>query len=184
VAVKPGVSKPYCFDTMILSSFACAERLDVLSDLMLGHECWTTTVVLAELRRGADKHPLLVDAINLEWLQVANLDALDQLSCFVKWAGRLGSQERDLGEASVLAAADLRNGVAVTDDREATKVGRRHGAEVHGTIWILAGACRAGKLTRTGAGSIVDALAAVGARLPCTGSGFTTFASDRKLLEP
>jgi hypothetical protein len=70
----------------------------------------TTTVVLAELRQGTDRYPLLSDAANLEWMRVATLDTLAELSCFVKWAGRIGSQKRDLGEASVLAAAELREG--------------------------------------------------------------------------
>lgn len=175
-------SKPYCFDTMCLSHFARAERLDVLGELLLQQECWTTTVVLAELRRGAARYPLLANAMSLEWLRIASLEALDELGCFVKWAARIGSQERDLGEASVLAAAELRNGIAITDDREATKVARQHGSEVHGTIWLLARACREGKLTRIGAGSIVDALRETGARLPCTGTEFPAYATRHGLL--
>ena len=175
-------AKPYCFDTMCLAHFARAERLDVLRELLIGQECWTTTVVLAELRQGVESYPLLANAVNLEWLQVASLEALDELSCFVKWAGRIGSQDRDLGEASALAAAELRNGIAITDDRDATNVARQHGAEVHGTIWLLAQACREEKLTRIGAGSIVDALRATGARLPCTGTEFPAYAEEHGLL--
>lgn len=182
VGTAGDAGQPYCFDTMCLAHFARAERLDVLSELLVGHECWTTTVVLAELRQGAGAYPLLADALELEWLQVASLDALDEIRCFVKWAGRIGSQERDLGEASVLAAAELRSGIAITDDRDATVVARRHGAEVHGTIWLLAQGCRNEKLTLTGAGSIVDALRATGARLPCTGNGFRAYAGQHGLL--
>ena len=177
-----GAVSPFCFDTMCLSQFARAERLDVLRDLLVERECWTTSVVRAELATGAQLHPQLTEALNVEWMHVASLDALDDLGCFVKWANRLGSQERDLGEASVLAAAELRGGIAITDDRDATKVARRHGAEVHGTIWLLALACRGGKLTHAGAASIVDALRAVDARLPCTGSGFPAFAAEHGLL--
>jgi predicted nucleic acid-binding protein len=144
----------------------------------------TTTVVLAELRQGTDRYPLLSDAANLEWMRVATLDTLAELSCFVKWAGRIGSQKRDLGEASVLAAAELREGIAITDDRDATVVARRHGAAVHGTIWLLAHACREEKLSRVGAGSIVDALRAAGARLPCTGNEFHAYAVKHGLLTP
>lgn len=49
------------------------------------------------------------------------------------------------GEASVLAAAEMRQGIAITDDRQATKVARSYGARVHGTIQLLAAACRTGK---------------------------------------
>jgi len=178
-----GAAPPFCFDTMCLSQFARAERLDVLRDLLVERECWTTSVVHAELARGAELHPLVAEALKVEWMHVASLDALDDLGCFVKWANRLGSQERDLGEASVLATAERRGGIAITDDRDATAVARRHGAEVHGTIWLLALACRGGKLTRVGAGSIVDALRGVGARLPCTGREFPAFAAERGLLD-
>jgi hypothetical protein len=34
------------FDTMCLSHFALAERLDVLRDLVVDSECWTTGVVV------------------------------------------------------------------------------------------------------------------------------------------
>ncbi|WP_250002421.1 hypothetical protein [Actinoplanes sp. M2I2] len=146
---------------------------------MLDHDC-----VLAELRQGVGAYPLLADALELEWLQIANLEALDELRCFVKWAGLIGSRERDLGEASVLAAAELRAGIAITDDRDATVVARHHGAKVHGTIWHLAQGCRNGKLTRIGAGSIVDALRTTGARLPCTGREFPAYATEHGLMTP
>ncbi|MFY1669666.1 hypothetical protein ACN27G_06870 [Plantactinospora sp. WMMB334] len=120
----------------------------------------------------------------LDWLQIASLDTLEELGGFVKWAGRLGSGDRDLGEASVLAAAELRHGIAVTDDREATRVARRHGADVHGTIWLLATACRLEKLTLVAAGNVMEALRTEGARLPCTGTEFEAFARRHQLLPP
>jgi predicted nucleic acid-binding protein len=184
VTTTGGAGRPYCFDTTCLAHFARAERLDVLRELLVEHECWTTTVVLAEIRRGTESYPLLAGAANLEWVRVASLDALDELSCFVKWANRIGSQERNLGEASVLAAAELRNGIAITDDRDATVVARQHGAEAHGTIWLLAQACRHEKLTHNAAGNVVDALRTTGARLPCTGNEFPAFAAEHGLLDP
>lgn len=86
------------------------------------------------------------------------------------------------GEASVLAAAELQHGIAITDDRDATRVSRRFGADVHGTIWLLAAACRLDKLTVVAAGNVVDALRAEGARLPCTGNEFGPFARRHQLL--
>jgi predicted nucleic acid-binding protein len=167
---------------MFLSHFARADRLDVLRDLLVERQCWTTAVVRSELAAGAKQHPRLNGALTLGWVRVASLDALEDLSCFVKWADRLGSTDRDLGEASVLAAAELRDGIAITDDRDATKVARRHGAEVHGTVWLLASACWDGKLTPVAAGNLVDVLRAEGGRLPCTGSEFPAFAAKHGLL--
>lgn len=93
----------------------------------------------------------------------------------MKWVQRIGSSERNLGEASVFSAAELFRGVAVTDDREAVVVGRAHGLEVHGTIWLLDRACREGKLNEVAAGNIVDSLRETGMRLPCSGSTFGSY---------
>lgn len=179
---RGALARPLFFDTMCLSHFARADRLDVLRDLLLDRDCWTTTVVRSELAVGAGRYPRIHQALGLDWLRVASLDSLDDLRCFVTWAQRLGSGDRDLGEASVLAAAELRRGTAITDDRDATRVARRYGADVHGTIWLLGTACGLGKLTLVGAGNLVDALRAEGARLPCTGTEFPVFARQHGLL--
>ena len=44
VAVNP----VWVIDAMCLSHFARAERLDVLRDLLVDKECWTTQVVLIQ----------------------------------------------------------------------------------------------------------------------------------------
>ena len=103
------LSPVWVLDAMCLSHFARAERLDVLRDLLVDKECWTTQVVLEEIRQGAAIHLALRDALAADWLRVAQLDTLGEVRLFAVWAGRLGSGERDLGEASVFAAAELRN---------------------------------------------------------------------------
>jgi predicted nucleic acid-binding protein len=107
---------------------------------------------------------------------------MDEIRRFALWVNRLGSGERDLGEASVFAAAELRSATAITDDPAAVRVARTHGLNVHGTVWLLAGACRDGKLTETAAGNLVDALRAAGLRLPCTGTEFPGYARQNGLL--
>lgn len=168
-------------DAMELVHFTLAERLDVLRDLLAGKDCWTTRVVLEEMRRGGHTNDSLRSA-DIDWLQIAELDTLTEITCFVRWAQRIGAGERDLGEASVLAAAELRGGIAITDDREAVRVGRAHGATVHGTVWLLAGSCRNGKLAEVAAGNLVDALRESGLRLPCTGAEFPQYARRHSLL--
>jgi hypothetical protein len=42
------LSPVWVLDAMCLSHFARAERLDVLRDLLVDKECWTTQVVLEE----------------------------------------------------------------------------------------------------------------------------------------
>jgi hypothetical protein len=52
------------------------------------------------------------------------------------WVQRLGSRERDLGEASVPAAAEPCNATAIIDDREAVRVARADGAEIDGDLMV------------------------------------------------
>jgi len=172
----------WVIDAMCPSHFARAERLDVLRDLLLDKECWTTRVVLEEIRRGVIAYPALNDVLVADWFRVAQLDTLNEIGCFARWVNRLGSGERDLGEASVFAAAELRSATAITDDPAAVRVARTYGLDVHGTIWVLANACRDGKLTETAAGNLIDALRATGLRLPCTGAEFPAYARQYRLL--
>ena len=69
-------------DAMCLIHFGRAERLDVLRDLLVGKECWTTQVVLEELSQGVAAHPELTNVDTGDWLNVAQLDTLDEISAF------------------------------------------------------------------------------------------------------
>lgn len=169
-------------DTMLLTHFTLADRLDVLQDLLLEAECWTTQVVMEELRVGAELRPELAIACEVDWMRRAQLDTLEEIRCFAAWVKRLGAEERNLGEASVFAAAEVRRGIAITDDRQATRVARAQGLEVHGTVWLIATACRTGKQTEVGATNVIDALRATGARLPCSGAEFPAYARAHQLL--
>jgi predicted nucleic acid-binding protein len=169
-------------DATCLSHFARADRLDVLQDLLVGKQCWTTETVLAELNRGIADYPLLRSVSEQEWLLVAGLDSVTEIRLYGTWLRRVGSAGRDRGEASVFAAAERYGATAITDGRKAARVGRFYGLDVHGTIWLLAAACREGKITSTGAGSQIDALRATGHRLPCTGAEFAGYARRHGLL--
>lgn len=169
-------------DTPCLNHFTRADRIDVLADLLVGDDCRTTILVVEELRTGARSYPVLHQALDLPWLSISQLNTPPELVCFAKWARRIGSGERDLGEASVLALAELTGALAISDDREAVAVGRAHGVRVHGTVWLLARACRDGKLTEGAAGSLVTLLRESGMRLPCTGAGYGDFVRGRGLL--
>jgi predicted nucleic acid-binding protein len=176
------VAPVWVLDATCLSHFARAERLDVLRDLLVDKECWTTRVVLEELDKGVAEYPALQGVRAGDWLKVAELDTLDEVQLFASWVGRTGSGERDLGEASVFAAAELHGATAITDDREAVRVARTYGLDAHGTIWLLAGACRDGKLSEPSAGNLIDALRSTGMRLPCTGAEFPDYARRYGLL--
>jgi predicted nucleic acid-binding protein len=183
VTEQPAAMRPeWVFDAMRLSHFARAERLDVLRDLLVDKECWTTQVVLEEVKRGVVAHPPLSDVLAADWLKIAQQDTLDEVRQFALWVNRLDSGERDLGEASIFAAAERRSATAITHDAGAVRVARTYGLDVHGTIWLLAGSCREGKLSEPAAGIIIDALRATGLRLPCTGAEFWGYAREHRLL--
>jgi predicted nucleic acid-binding protein len=182
VTVPSAVIASLVLDSTCLSHFARADRLDVLRDLLIDKRCCTTETVLAELNRSVADYPLLRSVSDQEWLVVVRLDSVADLRSYDTWLRRVGSVDRDQGEASVFAIAERHRATAITDDRRAVRVGRFYGLDVHGTIWLLAAACREGKLTPTGAGGQIDALRATGHRLPCTGAEFPAYARQHGLL--
>lgn len=119
---------------------------------------------------------------SLDWLVIERLDTLPEIRCFVEWTRRLGAGERDLGEASVFATAQLRQAIALCDDQEAVRVARSYDLEAHGTLWLLSRACRDGNLTEVNVANLIDALTQTGMRLPCTGSEYRAWARAHKLL--
>ena len=169
---------------MVLSAFAEADQLDVLGSLLAGDRCHATDIVRDEIRRGRAARPQLAAVENAEWLRSGNLATDAELIAFLRWSERIGSAERDRGEASVFAFAEAHGATAITDDRPATTVARTHGLDVHGTLWLIAGFCASGKLTEHAASGLIDTLRAVGLRLPCTGGQFPAWARANGLLLP
>jgi predicted nucleic acid-binding protein len=169
-------------DTTCPSYFARADRLDVLGYLLADSSCLMPHVVREEIRVGISEYPEIAQVLDVEWLQVVALDTLDRIRKFAIWTSRVGAGERNLGEASVLAVAEEMNAVALIDDRSASLVGRNYGVNVHGTVWLLAQAQQNGKLTEISASNLIDALMAVGMRLPCTGAEYPAFAAANGLL--
>jgi len=170
------------FDTMVLSAFAKADRLDLLGSLLSGTHCVVTDIVLDEARRGLTLQPQLAAIEDAEWLTIGHLATDEELTAFLRWTQRVGSGERDVGEASVFAYAELYGAVSISDDQAATRVARAYGLEVHGTLWMLCKFCLRQKLTEHAASNIIDSLGAVGLRLPCTGAQFPSWARQRNLL--
>jgi len=96
---------------------------------------------------------------------------------------RLGSGDRDLGEATVLAWAEVHGAIAVIDERVGTRHGRGRGVDVHGTLWVIAKAIRGGLLSDEQASEIVQALSDADASFPCDGSTFIEWARQEGLLD-
>lgn len=170
------------FDSSVLSAFAEAEYLDVLGSYLSAQSCYVTDVVRAEIHIGSLTRPELAAIERAEWLGRGELSTDADLLAFARWATLIGSGTHDLGEASVFAYAETHGAISVIDDRPATKVARTHGLDVHGSLWLIGGFCRDGKLTEYAASRMIDGLRGVGARLPCTGNEFPTWARQHGLI--
>jgi hypothetical protein len=73
VSLPSNPARVLVLDTMCLSHFTLADRLDVLQDSLIDLECWTTRVVIEELRAGSAAYPALSAAGEVDWLSVAQL---------------------------------------------------------------------------------------------------------------
>lgn len=170
------------FDTSPLSHFARAGELRTLANLTASFDRFATQAVLDELSRGARQHSSLTEIERITWLRRVRVDSLDELATFAEYARVLGSGERDVGEASTLAWAEVHHAIAVIDERAGTRRGRERGVEVHGTLWLVAEGCRTDQLSDDGAGALVDALSDNEAWFPCRGSEFLEWARSEQLL--
>jgi predicted nucleic acid-binding protein len=172
------------FDNSPLSHFARAGRLAVLERLTATYQRVVPRAVLDELRDGEAVHPPLADVRNADWLQVVACDGLAELRAFAHYVQILGAGRRDVGEASVLAWAEVNGGVAIVDERAGTRAAQGRGVAVHGTLWLIANGLHAGELLLPDAERLVDQLRATDARLPCTGAEFFEWAKTHGLLHP
>jgi len=170
------------FDTSPLSCFTRADRLGLLKQLTDGFERVTTTAVMDEISNGCALYPVLEQALSLSWMKVVPVDGLDELVAFAEYSSRLVVGNHNVGEASVLAWAEVNGGIAVMDDQTAVSCGRERGVDVKRTLALIARGVRKGILQSSESSGLVDDLIRAGARYPCTGSEFMQWASENGLL--
>ncbi|MFF2850251.1 hypothetical protein ACFVT5_28540 [Streptomyces sp. NPDC058001] len=160
-------------DATLLNHSARADNIDLLGDYLKSFECWTTEIVLDELKVGYSQHATLRRAVDADWLKMDPLDSLDAITTYAEWSRKVGvSEMRHRGEASIFACAQLRQGIAITDDRQAALVAVANGIEAHGSLWLLARLVRERIITVAAAESFIEALLQQEARLPCSGRDF------------
>ncbi len=170
-------------DNSVLSHFARAGQLAALRELVASHRCVTPAEVHRELIAGIDEHPALGRAASLDWVEVVDLIEVEEVIAFARYKAEFGGgPDRNNGEAAVLAWASVHGGIAIVDERPATRAARRDGLEVHGTLWLIVNGVREDKLSREAAESIVDDLVATEMKLPVDGSGFFAWAFAEGLL--
>lgn len=142
----------------------------------------TTRAVLDELRRAAESRPNLRRIAARGWPTEVRVDGIDTLLPLHDWLDRLGARDHDRGEATVLAFAEAHAAVAIVDDARARTMAHARGLAVHGTLWLVARACRTGLMPEPAAAGFVNALRDSGARLPCDGHEFPDWARANGLL--
>jgi hypothetical protein len=133
----------------------------------------------------AEASPLVLDATCLS--HFARADRLDVLRDLLVgrrcWTTEIVLAELNRGVADYPLLGHVSGQEWLLNDALDSIAGiRLYDTDVHGTIWLLAGACRQGKLTPGGAGALIDALRSTGHRLPCPGAGFASYARQHGLL--
>lgn len=173
-------ARPFAWDASALHAALTADRGDVLGELAAvvagpGARHITTAVVVEELAG----HQLGAPA----WVDIEDGDSLAELRALARWATLVGSSSlHNRGEATVLAWAEVHDGIPILDDDDAKNVAQQHGIEAHGTLWVIAGAAKRGHLTVGSASNLVELLRTNGARYPFPPGGFELWAGKNHLL--
>lgn len=153
-------------DASPLNHFARAGRLETLRSLLASQDCVTTKAVLGELRAGAQRHPEIGEALALPWVTVVPCDELPVLYLFAQYMNHLGDEDRNGGEASVLAWAEHHGATAYVDDQVACNIGRRRGVTVRRSLQLIVNAVRDDRMSEDDAQDLVRSLVDAEARLP------------------
>lgn len=172
-----------CFDSSVLNPFARANRLDVLDRLSQGRRRTVTRAVLDEIERGRGKYPQLSAVAVAPWLEVVPVDSLDALITFNSLVRSLGTDSRNIGEASVLAWAKHSDGMAIIDDNTAVQLARGQHIAVRRSLALVSTGLQRAWITLEDTRTLIDDLITEGgARLPCTGASFEAWAEQHGLL--
>ncbi|MEZ4359259.1 MAG: hypothetical protein R3B48_03700 [Kofleriaceae bacterium] len=167
----------------MLSAFARARRLTTLDELTAE---WTlravTRAVLDELGRGKAKDPTLGQVHAESWLTVVPSDSLEDLRVFGEYSRVLGSSKKNIGEASILAWAEVQGGIVIIDDAAAVAAAKSRGVKVRRSLALLCDALERQRLRIPDASRLVDDLIRGGARFPCDGVEFERWAKANGLI--
>lgn len=139
------VSPHWYFDTVTLSNFALAGRLDLLIR-RYGHRALITPEVLDEVSDG-----VVAGFTDLHTIEAAvaagRLTGAASLAAGERVLYRELLETLSPGEASCIASARARGGIVVTDDRAARARCEERGLAITGTIGILLACTRDGTLS-------------------------------------
>ena len=143
----------------------------------------TPVEVRNEILAGVAALPDLADVLTAGWLEAVELSEVHELAAFARYKTQLGGGSKEnTGEAAVLAWASVHGGVAIIDERAASRLAQRDGTVSHGSLWLVVEGIRHGELERRAAEQLVDELRATDMRLPIDGRGLFAWAYEQGLL--
>lgn len=175
----------WVLDTGPLSHFAKAGWLGALKVVLAGGRALIPDAVEQELHNGVATHPYLQAVLDAEWIEIVPLDTADHLTALAFYTARLvGSDGRNLGEAGVLALAEVQNATAIIDDRVAVNAAHGRDVRVRRTLGLLCDAVRSDLLTLALVSAIADDLLIHEYRLPFGVGGFAEWATHEGLVPP
>ena len=153
-------TKRWYLDTVVLSNFTLAGRLDVLIR-RYGKRAHLTQEVLGEISDGVAAGYAALRAVE-DAVAARDLSSAKPLT--VEERPLFGDLLRPLssGEASCLACAQIRGGIVATDDRAARSACDDRRIPCTGTIGILRACCRDGSLSATEADAALQAMVDAG----------------------
>jgi|GEM_PF-6512405 len=142
----------------------------------------TTSAVREELLNGVADHPALRTVLDAEWLLTAATDGIQVLLAFVAYRKIFGGGTRDVGEATVLAYAEVHAATAVIDDQVGVKHGKARGVTVVRTLSRIAECVEQGRFDLAHASVLLQALTTLGgARFPCDHLTFAAWFQQNRL---
>jgi predicted nucleic acid-binding protein len=171
------------FDTGPLSHFALADWFGVLKAVVGDRIAVVPDVVATELRAGGAIDSRIPAVVEASWIEVRVLQTDDELAQFAHFASLLVKDDRNVGEAGVLALAKTLSGTAVVDDRAARKAAKDHGITLRPTLALLCEAVRFELLTVKLVSALADDLLATEYRLPFQPGGFEKWANENGLFD-
>ncbi|HWE91700.1 MAG TPA: hypothetical protein VG317_19720 [Pseudonocardiaceae bacterium] len=170
------------FDTGPLSHFAQQGWLGILRLVVGERVAVIPDTVTDELNAGIPGRPHLRLVLDAPWIERRDLTTENELRHLGQFAKMLVVNERNLGEAAVLAYAKANGATAIIDDRSARKVAQLHGVSCRGTLSLLCEAIHDGHLTISLVSTVADHLIESNYRLPFKPGGFERWARENCLI--
>jgi len=146
-------ARRWFFDTVVLSNFALAQRLDIVIR-RYGRRAHIPQEVLAEISNGIAAGYAPLQGVE-EAVAERRLTAAKPLTAGERTDYRQLLRSLSSGEAACIACARSRGGIVATDDRAARAGAGEHGVPVTGTVGILKASCLDASLTADDADTVL-----------------------------